>query len=242
MTALARFMHEFVGYGSFDAETWFLGPEEAGARNVTDLRRRIEVWESLGSGQVVDLFDFHQRLGVTHLFGESARIQRTWRRLIEMQLTLCGLPARSSDIRRYQSTSLGRRGGETLLGELMPLPKHSMKSWPYASLKDEIPCLATPRTYRDAVRPKRVELLRQAVSEHQPKRVIFYGTTCREAWEQVAGIELEPTEHGYAIGQRGPTCFTLVLHPNARGVTAEHFHRAVTMSARMPFSDDPLTH
>ena len=223
MKLLTQFMETFIGYGSFDASTWFIGQEEAGVRNVQGLLERIAVWRELGCKSVVDIAHFHELLGKVDLFGETPKIQRTWRRLIEIKLVLLGEKKSKHSVRKYQAEELGRVGGDTLLGELMPLPKPSVKSWPYAELAAELPYMKTQKEYRKTIGPIRTMLLSDAISKHKPKMVVFYGVTTIASWEKVAEVSLEEVEEDIFEGSNGYTRFLVMKHPNTWGVQKSYY-------------------
>lgn len=223
---LDRFIYDFVGYGTLDAATWFVGLEEAGCSSVSELHRRIALWSELEEAPVVDLYEFHKRLGNTQFFSEHPKLQKTWAGLSRVMLGNDGQTPTRGQVREYQATKLGRADGETLLTELLPLPKQSRKAWPYAELKSELPCLEKKSEYRKTVLPKRIELLRGLISRHMPASVYFYGTSERGAWQEIAGVPLPKDESGYGIGMNKHTAFTVLSHPNSRSVTNEHFSAA----------------
>jgi hypothetical protein len=78
------YMHGFYGYGSYAAKYWFIGLEEGGATSVSDLKKRIDVWRTLGGLEIEDLHAFHEALGSAPWFGATAKRQATWERLIQI--------------------------------------------------------------------------------------------------------------------------------------------------------------
>lgn len=225
---LGEFLFGFLGYGALEAPVWFIGPEEAGANTVDDLLSRVAAWDSLHRLPIVDIYEYGSRLGSAEILERGATPQPTWRRLIEIALTLEGKEPNGQAIRDFQCERLGRRDGGILLAELMPLAKPSLSSWPYASLAGEYPFLASLRSYHEAVRPRRVEILSKLIAEHRPERVFFYGVSggVAEAYEKIAGVELRAIDGDYRAGSNGPTKFVAIKHPNARGKSRDYFLRA----------------
>ncbi|MEO0531400.1 MAG: hypothetical protein AAF266_12625 [Planctomycetota bacterium] len=223
---LERYMREFIGYGNLEAPLWFLGLEEAGSRSSDDLFRRVDAWTAYGCNAVVDLVQFHDRLGIEHLFGDRPKIQATWRRLIQIALVSQGEEVNPESIARFQATRLGRLDGENLLGELLPLPKATTRSWPYGDLAERHSFLRTRRQYQRHLVPIRVALLREAIRSYQPRTVIFYGTTRRRLWEQIAETSLADNEVGFAYAKSHASQYLLVKHPNARGVSGSYYDAA----------------
>ena len=74
---------EFIGYGTLDADVWFLGMEEAGGGE-ENIRTRLRF------RPVEDNAEAHKMLGVTHLHWGRRKIQRTWRGMCHIMLRLEG--------------------------------------------------------------------------------------------------------------------------------------------------------
>jgi hypothetical protein len=91
-----------------------------------------------------------------------------------IMLRLEGLEPTKENIRNYQAEKLGRYGGNTLLAELMPIPKPKIERWDYEEL---IPQFASRKEYYETIKPWRVKYLRGLIEEHRPKIVICYGKT-----------------------------------------------------------------
>ncbi len=110
----------FIGYGTLDADIWFLGMEEAGGGE-TNIRTRLKFHP------VMDNAEAHKMFGVTYLHWGKRKIQRTWRGMCYIMLCLEGNEPTAENIRAYQAEKLGRYGGNTLLTELMPIPKPKVR-------------------------------------------------------------------------------------------------------------------
>ena len=63
----------------------------------------------------------------------------------------------------YQMHHLGRLKGETYLTEVLPLPKRSLRDWPYGSSYE------SPSHYMDQVYPNQLSSLQQEYSQASPK-------------------------------------------------------------------------
>lgn len=155
----------FIGYGTLDGDVWFIGMEEAGGGE-DNIRTRLKF------RTVEDNAMAHKMLGVTNLHWGKRKIQRTWRGMCYIMLLLDGEEATRDSIRSYQAEKLGRYGGNTLLTELMPIPKPKVKRWDYEEL---IPQFGSREEYHETIKPRRVEYLRGLIEEHQPKVVICCG-------------------------------------------------------------------
>lgn len=93
-------------------------------------------------------------------------------------LRLEGSEPTTRNIRTYQAEKLGRFAGNTLLTELMPIPKSKVRHWDYEEL---IPQFASREEYYRVVKPRRIELIRVFIEGHKPRVVIGYG---KEFWEE----------------------------------------------------------
>ena len=82
----------FIGYGELDADVWFLGMEEAGGGE-DNLRRRLLF------RQIEDCAEAHKLLNVMNLHWGPQKIQRTWRGMCCVMLTLAGESVTRENIR-----------------------------------------------------------------------------------------------------------------------------------------------
>jgi len=87
-------------------------------------------------------------------------------------LRLEGIEPTRENIRNYQAEKLGRFGGNTLLTELMPIPKPKVKRWDYTEL---IPQFASKEDYYRTVKPRRIKYLQALIKKHRPRVIVCYG-------------------------------------------------------------------
>ena len=165
----------FIGYGRLEAPVWFLGMEEAGGGE-ENLRARLEF------EPVEDLARAHRLLGITKHHEGRKVIQPTWRGMCYVMLKLRGRETDVESIRRYQAERLGRFGGETLLCEMMPIPKLRVGSWEY---EEAIPQFRSAEEYYRRVKPKRESLLRTVIQQNKPRVVVGYGKGYWEAYQRL---------------------------------------------------------
>lgn len=162
----AEHLLAFIGYGHLQAPTWFLGMEEAGGGEA-NLRARLKF------DQIEDLRNAHLQLGIRCFHdGPRPKIQRTWRGLSYIMLRLNNQEPTRDAIRKYQSRQLGRSSGETLLLELMPIPKPTLKSWDYGDL---LPEFQSREEYYRKIKPQRIEMLQRLIRKHSPRILVAYG-------------------------------------------------------------------
>ena len=196
----------FVGYGRAEADVWFLGMEEAGGGE-DNLRARLQF------EPIEDLARAHRILGITKHHTGRRVIQRTWRGMCYIMLKLEGQPTGTEHIRQYQAERLGRFQGNTLLCELMPIPKPKMKVWGYKGL---IPQFHSAAEYYEVVKPQRISLLRQMLQKHRPKVVVGYGKTHWNAYQALfPGLEFESKE-GFLVGGSQEQLAVMTPHLTAR--------------------------
>jgi hypothetical protein len=164
-------LFHFIGYGSLDAEYWFLGMEEGGGGE-NNLRARMNF------NPVMDCANAHKILGITKYHQGRKIIQSTWRGMCCIMLALEGNQVNTDNIREYQANQLGRSNGKTLLCELMPIPKPNLGDWDYYEL---LPQFSSRDEYYKDIMPKRIEYLRSVIFKNKPKFVICYG---KKYWEE----------------------------------------------------------
>jgi hypothetical protein len=172
-------LRRFIGYGRLDADVWFLGMEEAGG-GVDNLRRRL-AFDPVEDLKVACV----EKLGITKHHLGSRVLQPTWNPMCEVMLRIDGKPTDVDSKKDYQAEHLGRRGsaGHTLLLELMPLAKPSIKAWPYVGHLRRFP---DPKTYYKIEKPKRVKLIQGLVAQHRPKLIVAYGKGYWPDYKQIA--------------------------------------------------------
>jgi len=166
---------DFVGYGNVNASVWFLGMEEAGGGE-ENIRARLKF------RQVEDCADAHKILGITKHHSGKKIIQRTWRGMCYIMLRLEGKETDTESIRNHQAHHLGRLDGNSLLLELMPIPKPRIDSWGYENF---IPQFGSSTEYYEVVKPCRIRYLRQLIGEWSPKVMICYGKMYWQEYKEI---------------------------------------------------------
>ena len=186
----------FEGFGRLDAPVWFLGMEEAGDN--PQLLHTRATWQpvmDLRDAHVESLgIEKHHRVNIA-----SVVLQSTWRPMCVLMVLgdapelYVPFPANFSklaraerqpflqqrrrlvgEVRRYQSTCLGRGSeqGQTLLCELLPIPKPAENVYPFANV---LPMWMDHPHYKADVLPSRKELLANRLVQHPPEIVVAYG-------------------------------------------------------------------
>lgn len=161
----------WFGYGNWNSPYWFVGMEPGGDEGVANFLR----WDQLGRGELLDIFAHHE----THpldWFSDVSGTQSTWAKLIRLLLAYKGIePTRAATL-NYQRAHLGRLNDETALLELSALAAAHTR-------------IDVQRTLN---RAKRIQVIRQRLTEMRPEFVVFYSTkpVYAEAWSQIAGTPL----------------------------------------------------
>jgi len=220
---LKHFISTFYGSGNYSGEYWFIGMEEGGGSDLSKVTRRLDAWLELGGTELVDIYEFHLKIGYPQFFINHARLQRTWMQQARIVLASKGLPSYTEDVRVYQRDVIGRKTSETCLLELLPLPSPSLNDWNYR-LWSELPFLKDRKTYQDYCVPWRAEHIRSRIKENRPKCVVFMGQGYSAYWQSIAGQNSSFTEKGgYCTACSGDTTYVITKHPAAQGVTNAYF-------------------
>ncbi len=201
----------FVGYGRLGAPVWFLGMEEAGGGE-DNLRARLKF------RAVEDCAEAHRILGITKHHWERRVIQRTWRGMCYIMLKLDNKASDAESIRNYQAESLGRFGGQTLLVELMPIPKSSIGAWGYEELIQQY---SSREDYYRKVKPRRLTYLRGLIGENHPQIVVGYG---KSYWPEYRALfedlKFAPRDQ-FSVGQAAGLTVVLTDHFTAQSMNGK---------------------
>ncbi|MEX0970147.1 MAG: hypothetical protein WD046_06865 [Paracoccaceae bacterium] len=209
---LNAFMNTFLGYGDFNADTWFIGMEEAGGNSLEDVQTRIGTWAERGGRVLEDCAEYHHAIGESHLFTPPVRkAQPTWDWLIRAQLKSEGKAHDTTASKAMQSERWLRNGSNTCGIELLPLPSPKATVWHYDRFSDN-PILNNRDSYSEAMLPKRTTAVKNAIYEYKPRNVLFYSKTYLKHWQQIAGVDFVEVD-GLHIAQAGDTSFICTVHP-----------------------------
>ncbi|MCZ6538405.1 MAG: hypothetical protein O6922_01090 [Chloroflexi bacterium] len=208
----------FRGYGNPGGRFWFVGMEEGGSSDITDLRIRA------------DKFDPVEDLAESHKHFQSHNMKKlttsTWRLMSAVVGRICDETNwRDPEFARsYQAHQLGRPHGETYLAEIFPMPKYGINDWPYEDL------FGDQEKYRVELFQPRAKLLTDAYFSADPKPafVFCYGSSFRDKHRKVfdfVNFELA-LENRIEWGRSENTVFLLTNFFNSRaGVTLDFVGR-----------------
>jgi hypothetical protein len=166
------------GYGSWNADYWFIGPEQGqGGRENGVITDRAKAHSELAVDGLSDCREFHSRIGEGRWHKDDAALQSTWRSLILLLLAFQGKLTKFTSVetrkilqRDYQRNSWGISDGETCVVELSGLPAQNL-----AVKKDRV-----------SFRQGRLDYIHKKILANEPKFVVIYGKSHRKYWQAVA--------------------------------------------------------
>jgi len=201
-----------MGYGDFNADTWFIGMEEGGGKCLEDIQTRINTWSERGERVLEDCAEYHHAIGAGHLFTPPVRkAQSTWEWLIRAQLKSEGKAHDINAAKVMQGERWLRHGSKTCGLELLPLPSPKTKDWFYKDFTSD-PILRSRASYRETMLPTRIIAIKNAINEYKPRNVVFYSKTYLKDWQKIAGVDFVEVD-GLHITQSGSTSFICTVHP-----------------------------
>ncbi|MBU2934496.1 MULTISPECIES: hypothetical protein [Pacificibacter] len=212
---LDTFMNTFIGYGDFNADTWFIGMEEGGGNSLEDVQTRIGIWAERGGRILEDCAEYHHAIGVGHLFTPPVRAaQRTWDWLMRAQLLSEGKAHDITTSKVMQGERWLRSGSKTCGIELLPLPSPKTSVWHYNQFSND-PILRNRASYKAAMLPTRITAIKNAINTHKPRNVVFYSKQYQAHWQQIAGKDFVEVD-GLQVTHSRDTSFFCTMHPAAQ--------------------------
>lgn len=221
---LASFIDTFWGYGSLSAPYWFVGMEEGGGDSWPVFCDGLERWRTSGTPAMARFRPDPEQRAADPWFGDRARIQPYWGKIIRLFLAAEGLPCDADAVRDYQIERLAAPDGDTCLLELLPLPSPSTTHWIYGEHSD-LDVLRDRATYRTLIAPKRITTLREMIDAYAPRYVVFVGLSYVPHWNSVAGIDLPTRPERPVTSPGGRTRMVISRHPSSFGVTNGYFEQ-----------------
>lgn len=217
----------FEGCGILSAPVWFLGMEEGGGGE-ENLRRRLSF------DPVEDLYEAHRKLGITKHHEGRRIIHPAWRGMCVIMLQLMGKRPTTEQIRRHQAEELGRKGKDTFLLELMPLPKANMGAWGY---KQHLPQFESRDQYYETILPRRIDYLRRLFLKFKPSAVIGYGKTYWHRYKMLFENAAFNLEDQFLVSNGSPSV-VLSHHFIARSMNGKFGEIANIVKARFELDSD----
>lgn len=241
---IEEYMNNYYGFGNWNSNIWFIGMEEGGGYEEEEVNKRIESWYTTKK-DLIDNKAHHERIGLTQFF-EKGTLQKTWMRLIRLKLSiegkLSGISSKDTEIiREVQKNSWGRIDSDNALLDLFPLPSPNAKDWFYNKKFNwtEIEYLKNRESYRDALETQRTQYLRDKISKHSPRVVIFYSKEYIPYWNKIVGsdfntgskIIFRQGKNEVRAIKRKTTCFVQVPFPG-RNAQSNNFWTDTGMKIR----------
>jgi hypothetical protein len=87
---LEAFIRGFYGFGNYQARYWFVGMEEGGGNTQEAISKQLEIWDRWGRKELIDVAEYAREMGITRWYGDTAKLQPTWKHLIRIFLTAEG--------------------------------------------------------------------------------------------------------------------------------------------------------
>ena len=225
---LLDFMSRFYGYGNLSGPNWLVGKEEGLRQSGPNVIAHLQGWHAVGRPVVADLVELQRIKGEGRCFGDKPVSHTMWKKLARVTLaSRTGVSPSNEDVLTFQATQLGRRGGETAMLELLPLPAPRVSAededWPYSDLTD-IPELQTRAKYTSFCVSRRTQQLRAWLDEYRPRWVLFCSTDAWyiERWQEIAGVDLRLARIGgrpVRWGMADHTLFVVIANPAAPGIS-----------------------
>jgi hypothetical protein len=238
MNPLLAKLSQFVGYGSKDAKVIFIGIEEKtdDDKDAKSYEKRLAIQSKLEP--FTDLQELCDQLdGLYNPQKSGPQPQPTWRPLCSVMLGVDGKLDQMDDDRaifEYQRSRLGRIPGDSLLAELLPVPKSHMDFFGdiHSRLLDIPPDIDA---YRKIVLRGRRNLLADMLKERfaagetlPPRLVIGYGRPLPwrdgRPWGQFEGVfeqalgqmKYDESDLRFEWAKMKGCLFVMTYHPGAR--------------------------
>lgn len=189
---LRHWINSFYGYGSWQANTWFIDHEESGGEIPETVMEKINYFYKVHTATgpaLCDIRELYRHITVrpgepkAHLFtnhyeywfGSNAVQNTVWKNLLAFQN---GYRAEKlPDFLEYQQYTFASpsAGRETLI-RLYPLPGPRSHAWYYSWLDlPELNFLKSRRLYEEYVYEYRIHTILSNIREYKPEVVLMYG-------------------------------------------------------------------
>jgi hypothetical protein len=177
-----RRLYEFVGYGAEDPRVVFIGLEEycPAASQHENVRLRCEA-------PVFGTTRCDKRNATLALFGEAGEQLLRPHAVPVWSTMACMMGAIRGSDSDTEYRRLGADAGDTLLTELLPLPRPNVSEWDATYIPSWFG-FRSFAAYSRAVRPERLKRLRGLLREKMPPLVFCYGTSQRRSFEDLFGL------------------------------------------------------
>ena len=210
----------YYGFGELHSKYWFVGMEEGGETTAEDCKNDIEKWDKKPTSVIRDADIINTKAWEMFFSPEAKKIQKTWRGIIQLLLSIENKPMDREDILNFQKKELGRENGNNLLLELLPLPNRNTAKWTYSSY--ELPQFSSRIKYYRHYTPERIKRIKKLIAEYNPKVVVFYSKIYVKNWKAIIGIDENNEKDSsfiikkdsWFIIKKNETIFVICNHPS----------------------------
>ena len=223
------FSNKFLGYGNIKAPIWFIGMEPGSPDNKKLLEKFFNVWADRNKPAIDDVKASHLQIGHSHytrFFEKPVIYERTWGGLIKILFAIDGNNEFTiEDVKKYQRDKFGQLNSNHCILELFALPAKNIKAqyWDKHYRKH---FNITKAEFFNKQLKNRISILKNLIIKNKPKSIIFYGTSYKNYWEEVAECKIDKVniidkkEIFYKAFNK--TKYIVCYHPVAHGITNEY--------------------
>lgn len=223
------FSNKFLGYGNIKAPIWFIGMEPGSPDNKKLLKKFFTVWAERNKPAVDDVKASHLQIGHSHytrFFENPVIYERTWGGLIKILFTIDGNDEFNiEDVKNYQKDKFGRLNSNHCILELFALPAKNIKTQYWDNHYRKHFNITKAEFFKKQLK-KRISIIKELIIKNKSKTIIFYGSTYKKFWEEIAGCKINQTkifnEEKIFYKSFNKTKYIVCHHPVAYGVTNEY--------------------
>lgn len=200
--------------------------EEGGGNSKDEIERRLKAWIKCNRDELCDIAIFHHEIGDDSRFSEKPSLQKTWDKLIRFALVMEGRDSSAETARSFQRDSLGRLNSCNALMELLPLPSPKSTEWNYNSFS-KLTVLKDRRTYQTFFLDHRIIKIKEKISHHKPRIVLFYGfKKYKNELIKVFNIDLTHNEElNFYYSRLNDTYLLFTNHPTSTGLPSKYYEQ-----------------
>jgi hypothetical protein len=205
---LDQMAEKFFGYGSWNGDVCFIGPEQGMSKDESTLSTRLDAWKRMEARDLLDCQAYHREINEHRWHGNAngskIKPQSTWKRLIRTALAYRNMPTSPASVLSYQANGWAASGGKDCVIELSGLPAHNQ---------------GVNRPYSETALEKRIDEIERRLSASDFRVVLLYGQGRRKsslvAWRRLTHGLAEDKWGLFTICRSRSSIFVLGPHPTA---------------------------
>ncbi len=190
---LNHWIHNFYGYGSWEARFWFIGYEESGGEVPEEVADKVNYFYQFHppatSKELCDIRQLYRHVAITwdspkvntfhnrheYRFGSNAVQHGVWKNLIAFVFGYRN--EKLPDVMDYQKYHFASPSAHNeALIPLYPLPSPHNHAWYYSWLElPQLGFLKSRTLYQEHLYPRRINGILSAISTNKPEVVLMYG-------------------------------------------------------------------